>query len=138
MGERVELIAALHACRVAEKEQTLFYRALAAQAELSGDVARAERLNALHADEQHHLSRITARIIELGGRPGDVSGVRAPAMDPGHWEAAARAREREEVARYEQLIRREPDPQTRRVVEEILDSERHHARELGGKWMPAS
>lgn len=139
MGERTadEVVGALNACRGAEKEQTLFYRALAAAAELRGDAAQAERLNALHADEQHHLSRLTARLIELGGRPSDVSELGVPGADLEGWEAAAREREREEVARYEALLEGPLDRATRRVVEEILESERHHARALAAKGMPA-
>ncbi|MBI4540489.1 MAG: ferritin-like domain-containing protein [Gemmatimonadetes bacterium] len=132
-----DLIGALGACRAAEREQTLFYRALAARAELEGDAAEAERLNALHADEQHHLSRLTARLIELGARPGELPDSMRPVVDPSSWEEVARGREQEEVARYEELLGRELDPQTRRIVEEILESERHHAAELGGKWMMA-
>lgn len=136
-GPPHEVIKALDACRTAEKEQTLFYRALAAAAELRGEEARAERLNALHADEQHHLSRLTARVIELGGRPSDVSGLGVPGADLEGWEAVARERERAEVARYETLLEGSLDAATRRVLEEIVESERHHVRELTGKGMRA-
>ncbi len=64
-----DLIAALEEARAAEKEQALFYRALAAEAERRGDAALSERYNELHADEQHHLARLTARLLELGAAP---------------------------------------------------------------------
>jgi len=131
------VIAALNASRRVEKEQTQFYRALAAEAEIAGDSAVAERLNSLHADEQHHLSRLTARLIELGARPPDLSDVRGPDADLAHWEAAAADRERKEVANYEALLACDLDPETQRIVEEIVEVERHHAQELGGKWTRA-
>ena len=59
--------ALLEASRLREKAQTLFYRALAAQAIAAGDDDASERLNDLHADEQHHLSRLTARLLERSG-----------------------------------------------------------------------
>jgi len=58
-----DALEALHEARAAEKEQAAFYRRLAAEAEALGDDALAERLNGLHADEQHHLSRLTARSL---------------------------------------------------------------------------
>jgi len=127
----------LEESRGREKAQTLFYRALAGAAELGGDPADAERLNELHADEQHHLSRLTARVLELGGSPRDLRDVRAPDTAPGAWEETARAREEEEVRWYEGLLEEDLDEQTRGVVQEILDSERHHREELRGKWMSA-
>lgn len=132
-----DLIGALEEARAAEKAQAVFYRALAAEAEDRGDAALSERLNELHADEQHHLSRLTARLLELGAAPAPLEGVAAdvPALEG--WEAAARAREAAEVARYEALLAAADDETTRRAVGEILDTERHHAAELGGKWTPA-
>ena len=130
-------IAALEEARAAEKEQALFYRALAADAEERGDAELAERLNELHADEQHHLSRLTARLLELGAGLADLTGVTAEAVEADRWEAAARIREGAEVLRYERLLEGELDDATRALVEEIVDTERHHAEELGGKWTMA-
>jgi rubrerythrin len=123
--------------RVREKEQTLFYRRLASEAELRGDAELAERLNALHADEQHHLSRLTARLLELGGTPGEmaVSPSDSPAL--GDWESVARFREEREVDWYRGVLERGLDATSEVLVREILESEEHHARELGGKWMSA-
>jgi rubrerythrin len=128
----------LEGARRREKEQTLFYRALAAAAEDAGWVAEAERFNDLHADEQHHLSRLTARVLELGGSPEDLRRLAAPAVPSlAAWEPAARAREDDEVRFYEALITVELDASTRAVLEEILEAERRHREHLGGKWMSA-
>jgi len=132
-----ELADALAAARAAEKDQAMFYRALAAQAELAGDAATAERLNGLHADEQHHLSRLTARLVELGRAVEDLGRSRAPEVPLDGWESVARHREREEVARYEAMLRTALDEQTRAMILEFLEAERRHAAELGGKWMEA-
>lgn len=126
----------LREARRRERRQTAFYRRLSGQAQDAGDAVAAERLNELLADEQHHLSRVTARLLELGDEPGEI-----PA-DPGEaslggWEEAARGREEEEVAFYEAALGRELDPRTREILEEILASERKHREELGGKWMSA-
>ena len=132
-----DLTDALRRAREAEKEQALFYRALAAAAEARGDAALAERFNELHADEQHHLSRLTARLMELGAELSD------PPATPPHvsldgWAEAAGARERGEVARYEGLLARgDADDATAALLVEILNTERHHAAELGGKWTMA-
>ncbi len=130
-------IAILQEGRRRELTQTLFYRALAAAASHAGDDAAAERLNELLADEQHHVSRLTARILELGGRPEGEG--RAPGILPGpeSWEGEARRREADEVAWYEDALRYVEDRGTRSVLEEILDSERHHREGLAGKWMSA-
>jgi rubrerythrin len=132
-----ELIEALQAARRAEKAQALFYRALAAAAEERGDAALSERLNELHADEQHHLSRLTARLLELGAPlPELPSGGAQGKLQT--WEDAARLREAAEVSRYEGMLARgEADEQTAALLREILDTERHHAAELGGKWTAA-
>jgi rubrerythrin len=133
-----DIIRALQAARQAEKEQALFYRALAAEAERQGDAALGERYNELHADEQHHLSRLTARLLELGASPGDVALVRAPEPGLAGWEEAARIREEAEVMRYEALAAAQGlDGHTAALVAEILDTERHHAATLGGKWTKA-
>lgn len=127
-------VPALQAARRAEKEQALFYRALAAEAEDRGDAALSERFNELHADEQHHLSRLTARLLELGAAPDDVSALRAVDASLEGWESEAARRETAEVRRYESLLELRPGGATEALLREILDTERHHAAELGGKW----
>lgn len=129
--------ALLAESRKREKAQTLFYRKLAADAELALDGALSERLNELHADEQHHLSRLTARLLELGATPDDLRDVATPAARLEAWEESAREREREEVSWYEHALEHAVDAETRAVLIEILDSERHHHAELRGKWMSA-
>jgi len=127
----------LHDARAAEKEQALFYRALAALAEERGDTALSERLNGLHADEQHHLSRLTARLVELNEPLADLSHVASPAVELGEWESVAQVREADEIARYEMLLAQDIDADTRAMIESFLEAERAHERELGGKWMDA-
>jgi rubrerythrin len=130
-------LACLQEGRRRELEQASFYRRLSAAAERAGDVAAADRLDALLADEQHHVARLTARILELGGQPrgaGSRSGA-IPSLES--WEVEARRREAEEVAWYEDALGGVEDPATRSVLGEILDSERHHREGLAGKWMPA-
>lgn len=134
---RPGVLEALARRRREEKAQTLWYRALAARAEDDGDAALSERFNGLHADEQHHLSRLTARLLELGADLDDLRDVERPPLPEAGWESAARRREEAEVAAYEAALATALDPDTRRVVEEILASERQHAKTLGGKWMPA-
>lgn len=132
-----DLTRALQECREAEKEQALFYRMLAAAAEEEGDAALSERFNELHADEQHHLSRLTARLLELGAAPAELSHVRVPPVPLAGWEAAAHPREAREVHRYEALLARGADPGTEDLLREILETERRHAEHLGGKWTKA-
>ena len=132
-----DVLEKLRECREREKAQTLFYRALAAEAELQGASDTAERLNGLHADEQHHLSRVTARILELGAEPADLSELESSVVPLAKWEVEARRREEQEVTWYQQLLAGELDPVTRGILREILESEEHHRQELGGKWMPA-
>ena len=127
----------LHGARRREKVHTLLYRALAAEAEHSGDAVASERLNGLHADEQHHLSRLTARLLELGETPEDLSSLPRPEGDLEGWEDRAREMERGEVAFYEEASALEMDEATAAIVAEILASERLHLEHLGGKWMPA-
>jgi rubrerythrin len=132
-----DLVSALQRAREGEKEQALFYRSLAADAEARGDAPLAERFNDLHADEQHHLSRLTARLLELGASPRELDSA-APAVALDGWEDAASARERGEVLRYEALLERDGlDEHTAGLLRGILDTERHHAAELGGKWTTA-
>ena len=132
-----EMLSLLQEGRRRELAQTVFYRLLAGGAERAGDAGAAERLNELLADEQHHVSRLTARILELGGRPeGPGPGVPGvPALDA--WEGEAHRREESEVAWYEDAVEGVEDPGTRSILSEILDSERHHRECLAGKWMPA-
>lgn len=132
------------ACR-RERGQARWYRALAARAALEaedgGDPALVDRLNDLHADEQHHLSRLAARLLELGGTPPLDGGERpgAPGDDWQEvWEAEARRREAAEVAFYVGALEAGGlDERTRAVLEEILEGERNQARDLSGKWMSA-
>jgi rubrerythrin len=130
-------VGELQACREAEKAQALFYRALAAAAEARGDEALSERFNELHADEQHHLSRLTARLLELGASPADLSGVRPEVPAPEAWEPEARRREEEEVRRYQAFLAGGPEEATAALLREILETETKHAEHLGGKWTRA-
>jgi rubrerythrin len=130
-------IAALHEARAGEKRQALFYRALASRAEDLGHHEEAERLNGLVADEQHHLSRLSARLLELGERLADLSAERAEAPAAREWEGEARAREAEEVRRYEQLLALPLDEHTAAMLRDFLEVERRHREALGGKWMRA-
>jgi rubrerythrin len=133
----VDLISALEEARAAEKAQALFYRALAAEAEDRGDEALSERFNELHADEQHHVSRLSARLLELGASLADIANLAGETVGMDGWEPAAALREAAEVRRYEQLLQSEMDADTRALLQEILDTERHQAAELGGKWTTA-
>lgn len=136
--EQARTLEVLEESRLREKRQTLYYRLLAAEAEWADRLDEAERLNELHADEQHHLSRLTARVLEMGAAPADLRDAPRPEATLEGWEAAAREREGEEVAWYERVLQQDSlDDETRRVIEEILVSERHHRETLGGKWMSA-
>jgi rubrerythrin len=128
---------ALHAARELEREQAQFYRALAVNAEAGGDELLSDRLQELHADEQHHLSRLSARLLEIGhpSTPAAAPSISIPSLST--WEVVARERENVEVQRYSALLKEELDPVTRALIEQILEVERHHLRELGGKWTPA-
>ena len=131
------LFSVLAEARRKEKAQALFYRALAAEAEEAGLPIETERLNELHADEQHHLSRLTARLLELGGSPEDLRGMEAPPSFLESWEDEARGREDSEIAFYEDQLDGELDERTRALFDEILESERKHREQLRGKWMSA-
>lgn len=131
------VLALLERCRERERAQTRYYRGLAAEAELEERPDLTERLNELHADEQHHLSRLTARILELGGQPQELAGGSGPEASLAVWENTARRREADEVEWYETLLGESLDAETRALFEEILASERRHKDVLGGKWMPA-
>lgn len=132
----MDLLEWLEASRRREREQARFYRALAREAGIRSLDHEVDRLNELHADEQHHLSRLTARLLDLGGDPGELP-AEGPAVEFSDWERAAREREAEEVAWYSAAVDREMDADTRAVVEEILASEEKHHAHLGGKWMSA-
>ncbi len=131
------LTALLQEARRRELEQALFYRLLSGDAEHAGNAGVAERLNDLLADEQHHVSRLTARLLELGAKPeGSRVDVRpVPGLDA--WAGEARRREEREVEWYESALSRVEDPDTVALLREILASERHHKEHLSGKWMPA-
>ncbi|MGW8265113.1 MAG: ferritin-like domain-containing protein [Longimicrobiales bacterium] len=131
------ILEVLEEARVLEKEQTLFYRALAAAAGSRGQEELSERLNALHADEQHHFSRLTARVLELGGTPREANASLPGIPTEDEWEAVARSRERREISWYLDALKGPMDPGTEALLREILESEEHHSRELGGKWMSA-
>jgi len=132
------VLEALRAAARAERAQAAYYRALASRAEPDSPDA-AERLNGLLADEQHHYSRLIARLLELGARtPADEPGGRGAApVEWDEWEADARARERREIERYEALLEQDLDARTRSLIEGFLEAERHHEEQLGGKWMAA-
>lgn len=132
-----EIANAIADCRAAEKEQAVYYRALAALAEAAGDEDLSQRFHGLHADEQHHLSRLTARLLELGGHPPDLSHIAVRRTELAAWEGETRRREEDELRRYQALVEMDLDPATRELVEEILGVEHQHVRELGGKWTPA-
>jgi rubrerythrin len=134
----MNLVTELEEARAAEKEQAHFYRTLAAEAEDRGDDAMSERYNGLHADEQHHVSRLTARLLELGADLAELAHSVSSSARMDGWEAAASMREDAEVERYERLLQSgDLDAETRALLEEILETERHHAAELGGKWTTA-
>lgn len=137
MSDSITLSGLIERYRLAEKEQALFYRRLAAAAEAADDEALAARFHDLHADEQHHLSRLTARLIELRQVPIDLSDVKSPEATLSSWEPLARSREQSEVKWYETFLEADLDEDTRRLGEEILQVERAHASELSGKWTMA-
>jgi rubrerythrin len=128
-----EIIQQLHAARRGEKEQALFYRELAAQAEEQENAQLSEDLNGLHADEQHHLSRLTVRLIELDEELEDLNSVRAPLGSI----ADLREREQAEVERYTHMLTLDLDAATRDLIEEILTAETQHAQTHSGKHMNA-
>lgn len=130
-------LATLQRLRAAERAQAAFYRALAGRAEAAGVAPLAERLQGLHADEQHHFSRLTARLLELGAAGAPLDPPRQDLPDLSEWEVVAREREQAEVREYASLLAAELDDHTRALVEEILTAERKHAELLGGKWMLA-
>lgn len=124
----------LEEIRAAEKAQASRYRQLAALAEAIGDEATSQRLHDLHADEQHHLSRITARLVELGHTPVELVSTVDPGLALDDWEAESRRLEAAEVARYEALVCSDLDSTTRALAEQILEVELLHRDQLAGKW----
>jgi rubrerythrin len=132
-----ELTAAYHA----EREQATFYRALSSVAEEVANEADIEALNGLLADEQHHLSRLKNRLVELGVElpqgPDLREGREALAAIYPDWRAPARLRERAEVERYQAMLALDLDPETEALVRSILVTERQHEANLGGKYMDA-
>jgi rubrerythrin len=132
-----ETLVALHEARTEEKRQALYYRSLAARAEEAGNADEAERLNGLVADEQHHLSRLSARLLELNERLVDLSAEVATIPAAGAWEDASRDREQAEIDRYERLLARPLDDHTAAMIRDFLEAERRHREVLGGKWMRA-
>lgn len=130
-------IALLHAARHEEKRQALFYRALASAAEDVNDEDLSERMNGLHADEQHHLSRLTVRLVELGEPVADLGGEPSPRVTLDGWESVARKREEAELTRYAELLALDLDEKTRMMIDQFVEAEREHAKVLGGKWMGA-
>ncbi len=132
-----QITTALREARAAEKQQARFYRALAAQAEAAADLDAAERLNGLHADEQHHLSRLSARLVELGQGLENTAAISEPTPTLETWESDARGREQREILRYEALLGMSLDERTAQMIREFLQAERRHESLLGGKWMNA-
>lgn len=130
------IVELLREGRAREKRQSQFYRRLAALAEEEGRADDVERLNELLADEQHHLSRLTARLLELGDQPPELPPTPGVGSLSG-WEAEARAREAGEVAFYKSALTRSLDERTREILQEILHSECQHREQLRGKWMSA-
>lgn len=135
MSDRI--VAELERARREEKAQTLYYRRLGAAAAAAGDESLAARFQDLHADEQHQLSRLTARLVEMGIRPASLDDVAAPDAELDGWEKVATEREQAEVRRYEALLLLPLEDATRALAEATLQVERIHAGELGGKWTMA-
>lgn len=129
---------ALHEARALEKEQAQFYRVLSAQAEEQGNLEDVEALNGMLADEQHHLSRLSVRLVELGEDLAALNDAHMPtdAVYP-HWQEVARIRERKEIARYEGILELDLDGETARMIEGFLDAERQHEKHLAGKYTDA-
>lgn len=136
---RVEhsVVPLLESARAAEKDQALLYRSLASRAEAADDPELAERFHWLHADEQHHLSRLTARLLELRSLPRELSDPPSTVLQLESWQEQVRVREEGEIRRYTKLLEADLDPATRQLIEEIIAVEENHLAELGGKWTMA-
>jgi rubrerythrin len=129
---------ALHEARALEKEQAQFYRVLSSLAEEHAIAEDIEALNELLADEQHHLSRLSVRLVELGEDLAPLSDAHMPSdaiFD--NWRDVARIRERKEVARYESLLEQDLDEDTARMIRSFLDTEQQHEAHLAGKYTDA-
>jgi rubrerythrin len=129
---------ALHEARALEKEQAQFYRVLSVQAEEEGNLEDVEALNGLLADEQHHLSRLSVRLVELGEELAPFSDEHMPSdAIYANWRDVARIRERKEVARYEEILTLPLDKETAHMIRGFLDVEKQHAQHLAGKYTDA-
>jgi rubrerythrin len=129
---------ALHEARALEKEQAQFYRVLSSQAEERSNPEDIEALHELLADEQHHLSRLSVRLVELGEELAPLSDAIMPSdaiFDS--WRDVARIRERKEIARYEEILKLELDEETARMIQSFLETERQHEVHLAGKYTDA-
>lgn len=128
----------LHEARVLEKEQAQFYRVLSMQAEAAGNEADSEALNGLLADEQHHLSRLSVRLVELGEDLAALSDAIMPSEAIyDNWRDVARTRERNEIARYERILTLPLDEDTTKMIRGFLDVEKQHEQHLTGKYTDA-
>jgi rubrerythrin len=131
-------VPALHEARALEKEQAQFYRVLSTQAEAAGNIEDIEALNGLLADEQHHLSRLSVRLVELGEELAAFSDAHMPSEAVyDNWHDVARIRERKEVARYEAILKLPLDPETAAMIRGFLEVERQHEQHLAGKYTDA-
>ena len=131
-------VPALHEARALEKEQAQFYRVLSSQAEAAGNLDDVEALNGLLADEQHHLSRLSVRLVELGEELAAFNDAHMPSeVVYENWQDVARIRERKEVARYEEMLELPLDSETAAMIRGFLEVERQHAEHLSGKYTDA-
>jgi rubrerythrin len=129
---------ALHEARALEKEQAQFYRVLSGQAEAADNLEDVEALNGLLADEQHHLSRLSVRLVELGEELAAFSDEHMPSEAIyENWQDVARIRERKEIARYEGILKLALDDETAAMIRGFLDVEREHEKHLAGKYTDA-
>ena len=131
------IMHALQQARRAEKEQALFYHALVKRAEQADALEEMENLSGLHADEQHHLSRLSVRLLELDQDLVDLGDARAPEVVYPDWQGQARAREQAELARSRALGGLPLDAATAALIADIIAVEEQHAQTLGGKYMSA-
>ena len=129
---------ALHEARALEKEQAQFYRVLSSQADDEGNAADIEALNGLLADEQHHLSRLSVRLVELGEDLAPLSDEHMPSDAVyATWRDVARIRERREIARYEKILELPLDPETAAMISGFIEVEKQHEEHLAGKYTDA-
>ena len=134
----VPYAAALHEARALEKEQAQFYRVLSSLAEEEGSAEAIEALNGLLADEQHHLSRLSVRLVELGEDLAPLNDAHMPSdAIYASWRDVARIRERKEIARYENILRMQIDEETARMIAGFVEVEKQHEEHLAGKYTDA-